>query len=177
MWGRHQPCPPVYRRPARGGCGYRWTVQSAPSQARLHTMHPRSSGLCCSDRTRASGAALVGGGGLPGLGACGAGWCRGRTVGWGECRAGCGGSVTRSPLGSRYDPRIASRSLSSSCLPHAPPRSASSRPGWLRLSLNAQAYAWCPQRSRERRTLACVVIVGVGPGPGLVTANTSARRA
>mgnify|MGYP001429737391 CR=1 FL=1 len=50
--------------------------------------------------------------------------CRGGRVrmgrGW-ECCVRCGGSVTRSPIGSRYDPRICTTSLLVSVLALPPP--------------------------------------------------------
>ena len=83
-------------------------LQPAPSQARLRMTHPRSSGVRYLDQTRdlvcatriepgTLEGALVGGAGLPGLGARWAGWRRGRTLGWGECRVGCGGGAFAPP--------------------------------------------------------------------------------
>ena len=87
-------------------------------------------GMCCGDRSlieamRVAGCRLYvhvcGRGGRQGWALTGVGWCWGRTLGWGECRAGCGGSALCSTSRSRVDLRIFSRSLSSSCLPYAPP--------------------------------------------------------
>ena len=81
-------------------------------------------GMCCGDRSHACGrlwAVCCGRGGRLGWALTGVGWCWGRTLGWGECRAGCGGSALCSTSRSRVDLRIFSRSLSSSCLLYAPP--------------------------------------------------------